>query len=70
MKKVIPALVAIGLIIIIGAIAFGGELREKYSYSNEGADLYEHFNLKDISQIAIIENNALLEEQAYLLDGR
>lgn len=70
MKKVIPALVAIVLIIIIGAIAFGGELMEKYSYSNEGADLYEHFNLKDISQIAIIENNALLEEQAYLLDGR
>lgn len=70
MKKMIPALVAIVLIIIIGAFAFGTELTEKYSYSNEQADVYEHFHLTDIDQVAIIENSALLEEQAVLLDGK
>ena len=70
MKKMIPALVAIVLIIIIGAFAFGTELTQKYSYSNEQADVYEHFHLTDIEQVAIIENSALLEEQAVLLDGK
>ena len=38
-KKIIPVLVAIILIIIIGAVGIGSILIEKYSYSDERADL-------------------------------
>ena len=45
MKKAIPVLIAIVLIIIIGAAAFGAKIIEKYSYSRERADLYEYFHI-------------------------
>ena len=39
MKKIIPALFAIVLIILVAAVCFGTKLLDKYSYSKEYADL-------------------------------
>ncbi len=70
MKKAIPALVAIVLIIIIGGVAFGGQILEKYSYSDEEADLYEYFGLVTEDEIAIVLQNDLIADKALLKDGR
>ena len=39
MKKAIPVIVAMFLILVIGGIAVGSMLYDKYSYSREQADM-------------------------------
>ena len=39
MKKIIPVLIAVFMIIVIAVIGVGARLMEKYSYSKERADL-------------------------------
>jgi len=63
MKKLVPFFVAVVLIIIIGAITVGGMLLEKYSYSDERADLAEYFDVSG-QQLAIILQDTMLEEKA------
>ena len=46
-KKIIPVLFVLVLIILIGAVAVGLWLKEKYSYSNEVLDLQEYFQVKN-----------------------
>lgn len=46
MKKMIPVLIAVVLILIIGAVSLGGMLWDKYSYSKERADLDEYYESK------------------------
>ncbi len=67
MKKIIPVLVAIVLIVIIGAVAFGGKIVEKYSYSKERADLNAYFGVTADDEIAIILQNEMVEEKAKLI---
>ena len=43
MKKIIPVIIAVVLIVLIGGAAQGVRLLEKYSYSKERADLTEYF---------------------------
>lgn len=69
MKKKIPALIAIVLILMIAAASFGTKLIEKYSYSKERADLEEYFDLTEPTEVAVILQDEVLEERAYLLDG-
>ncbi len=69
MKKAIPVLVAIALIIIIGGAAFGSMLIEKYSYSHEHADLYEYFHMVKEEEVPVILQDELLEEKAVMVDG-
>ena len=69
MKKMIPALVAIVLILVIAAVSVGTKLIEKYSYSKERADLEEYFELEEEEEVAIVLQDELLEERALLLDG-
>ena len=45
MKRVIPVLVALGLIILIGGIAIGGIVKDKYSYSKERITPEEYFDM-------------------------
>ena len=52
-KKIIPVLVAIVLILIIGGIAFGWEILQRYSYSKERASLDEYYQVSG-DQAAII----------------
>lgn len=69
MKKIIPALIAIVLIIIITAVGFGTKLVEKYSYSKERADLTEYFGITDSNDVPIILQDEQIEEHARLWDG-
>lgn len=67
MKKVVPVIVALVLIIIIGAVGFGGVLLDKYSYSKELADLDEYYGVTG-SQLAVILQDEIVEEKALLRD--
>lgn len=69
MKKVIPVLIALVLIAIIGGIAFGPQLLEKYSYSQEEADLYEYFHIVSEEEVPIVLQDALIEQKAVMTDG-
>jgi len=69
MKKMIPALTAIVLIILIVVIAFGSQILEKYSYSDERADLNEYFNIYNGEEVPILLQDELMEEKAVLVDG-
>ncbi|MBO5474680.1 MAG: SH3 domain-containing protein [Lachnospiraceae bacterium] len=69
MKKLIPVLIAIVLIIVVAAAGFGAKLVEKYSYSKERADLTEYFDLANSDDVAVILQDEQIEEYAKLWDG-
>lgn len=69
MKKMIPAITAIVLIIAVVAISLGIKLIDKYSYSKERADLTEYFSLESGDEVAIILQDEQTEESARLIDG-
>ena len=69
MKKIIPALVAIVLIILVAAVCFGTKLLDKYSYSKEYADLDEYFEIDGEEDTAIILQDERLADRALLRDG-
>ncbi len=69
MKKMIPVLVAIVLIIVIGVASFGTKIIDKYSYSKERADLYSYFGMSGESDVAIILQDEIIEERARIFDG-
>lgn len=68
MKKVIPVIVAVVLIILIGAAGFGAKLLEKYSYSKERADLTEYFGIAGENDVPIILQDEQIEEHAKIFD--
>lgn len=68
-KKMIPVLLAIVLIFFVIAIAFGGKILEKYSYSKERADLNSYFDITQDNEVAIILQDEIVEEKAKLMDG-
>ena len=69
MKQMIPALAAIVLIVLIAGIAFGSQILEKYSYTDERYDLNEYFNIYNGEEVPILLQDALVEEKAVLVDG-
>ena len=69
MKKIIPVLVAIVLIIVIAAVGFGSIIIEKYSYSKERADLDEYFGVAGADDVPIILQDARIEEHAKIWDN-
>ncbi|MDE7247251.1 MAG: chitinase, partial [Lachnospiraceae bacterium] len=69
MKKMIPVIVAIVLIIVIAAAGFGAKILEKYSYSKERADLTEYFDIQGDNDVPIILQDELIEEHAKIFDG-
>lgn len=68
MKRIIPVIVALLLIVIIGGIYFGDKLWDKYSYGKELADLDEYFGVTD-GRLAIILQDEMVEEQAVVTDN-
>lgn len=66
-KKLIPVLLAVVLIIFIMAIAFGGKIFERFSYSKERADLESYFGLEQDDDVAIILQDERIEEKAKLI---
>lgn len=75
MKKIIPVIIAIVLIIIIGGVSFGGMLIDKYSYSKELADLDEYYGVENAAvggedgNLAIILQDDFIPEQAVVNGG-
>lgn len=70
MKKVIPILLALVLIALIGWFTFGQQLVEKYTYSDERADLYEYFHIMKADEVAILLQDEMIAEKALLVDGK
>lgn len=68
-KKIIPVLIAVLLIVIILAGAAGAFLFERYSYSKEPADLDAYFGLVNEEDVAIVLNDAIVEEKGILYEG-
>lgn len=68
MKKMIPALIAILLILVIAGGVIGKKVYDKYSYSTERADLAEYFGASG-EYSAIILGNEKVEEQALVRGG-
>ncbi len=68
MKKLIPVIIAIVLIVIIGAFTAGTIVFDKYSYSKERADLQEYFKVSG-DKLAIFLQDEHVEETAVLKDG-
>lgn len=69
MKKMIPVIIAVILIIVIAVAGFGVKLLEKYSYSKERADLTEYFGIQGNNDIPIILQDELIEEHAKIFDN-
>lgn len=69
MKKLMPVLIAIVLIIVVAGIGFGAKIAERYSYSKERADLTEYFGITGSDDVPIILQNEQIEEHAKLWDG-
>lgn len=69
MKKIIPVLVAVILIVVVAVIGVGARLIEKYSYSDERADLAEYFDVRGEGDVPIIMQEERIEEHAKLIDG-
>ena len=65
MKRIIPVIVALLLIVLIGGVYFGGKLVDKYSYGKEKADLDEYYGVTD-GRLAIILQDEMVEEKALL----
>lgn len=75
MKKVIPMIIALLLIVAVGVVAFGGKILDKYSYSKELADLDEYYGVTDASvgaqdgKLAIVLQDEIIAEQAVVKNG-
>lgn len=67
MKRIIPVVIALLLIVIIGGAYFGEMLWDKYSYGKELADLEEYYGVSG-DRLAIILQDEKVEEQAILKD--
>lgn len=69
-KKIIPAAVAVGLIVIVAAIGILLKLLDKYSYSNEKADSYAYFGVTGGEETAIVLNDEIVGTKAVFRDGQ
>lgn len=76
MKKAIPVIIAIVLILIIGGVTFGGRLIEKYSYGKEYADLDDYYGVENAAvgesdgNLAIVLQDEIVEGQAVVIGGK
>lgn len=68
MKRIIPVVIALLLIVIIGVVYFGEQIWDKYSYGKELADLDEYYKVTG-DRVAIILQDEMIEEQAVMKDG-
>ena len=68
-KKVIPAIIIIVLFLIFAGVYVGQTFLQKYSYSDEKADLNDYWDIEDETSVPIILGDERIEERALLLDG-
>lgn len=70
MKKLIPVITAIVLIIVVIAISVGVKLVDKYSYSKERVNLEEYFEINGEDEVAIVLQDERIEEKAKLINEK
>lgn len=63
MRKALPVIIALVLILIIGGIFFGKQVYDKYSYSDEQVDMEDFYKVSG-DKCAIIYGNEQIEEYA------
>ena len=68
-KRVITVLVPIVLICIVIAVALGAQIIERYSYSKNRADLNEYFNIAQADEVAMVVQDAIVDEKAKFRDN-
>ena len=69
MKKALPVIIAILLILIIGG-SYGAKIvLEKFSYSKEKADLNEYFEINNDNEVAVILQEDLMDFKALRVEG-
>ena len=68
--RMIPVMIALFLFLVTGGIMAGKMLYDKYSPSREIADPMEYFHLENDQEIAVLLNDAMLEDKGRLMDGR
>lgn len=68
MKKALPVIVALVLIVAIGGAAVGKWLYDKYSYSKETADMDAYFGVSE-GELAVILQDEKIEEKAVLRES-
>lgn len=68
-KKLIPVLVVFFMIIVIVLMMFLGRVIDKYTPTDETADLSEYYNISEDDQVAILFDHALSEEQGIYKNG-
>lgn len=68
MKKKLPILITVVLILLVLAALAFPTIYKKYSYSDERADLNEYFGLLKDDEVAIVLGNEMIEEKALLRD--
>ena len=69
MKKKLPILITVVLILLVLAALAFPTIYKKYSYSDERADLQEYYSLEKEDEVAIVLGDELMEEKAILRDG-
>lgn len=69
LAKAIPVVIAIVLIIALVGIFYGETLIESVYYTSEREDLYQYFELVESDDVAMIMQDAHIDEKAKLVDG-
>ena len=57
MKKKLPVIIAVVLIIVIVAITAGMKILERFSYSKERMDANAYYGLETGEEVALVKNN-------------
>ncbi|MCR5715827.1 MAG: chitinase [Lachnospiraceae bacterium] len=70
MKRLIPVLIAFVLIVLVVGINFVPKIIEKYSYSQERADLNAYYGVNTENEAAVILQDEILEDHALIRDGK
>ena len=66
-RSIVPMLIALLLILLIGGIAVGAKLYEKYSYSKEVMSLAEYYGISEEGKAAVLLADEVIEEQALVI---
>jgi len=68
-KRAVTVLVPVVLIFLVIALVLGSRIVERYSYSKNKADLKEYFHVAQEDEIAIVLQDAIVEEKAKFRDN-
>lgn len=68
-KKIIPFLAVAAMILVIILFMVLSAIIEKYTPTKDREDLMEYYNLSSADEVALMQNNTLLDVKGKLIDG-